>query len=79
MNTNSNMRLQYNYAIINTTTGRCGGCVTSSYLVDLPSYVEVPYATNDYIGKYYNINGDHLWYLDAEFTTIWEECPSHNV
>lgn len=73
------MTLEYNYAIIDTSTGRCRACITSSYLVNHPSYIEVPYATDDYYNKYYNINGDQLWYHDAEFTQLWEECPSHNV
>ena len=73
------MTLEYNYAVINTSTGRCGACYTASNYVEHPSYVIVPYATNDYIGKYYNFNGDQMWYWDAEFTQLWEECPSHNV
>ena len=72
-------RLQYNYARINTTTGLCLGCATKSYEVINAAYIPVPVYTNDYIGKYYNINGDQLWYWDAEFTQLWEECPSHNV
>ena len=73
------VNLQYNYANINTSTFRCVGCGTYSYQVPLWNYVEVPYATDDYIGKYYNYNGDQMWYWDAEFTQLWEECPSHNV
>lgn len=73
------INLQYNYAKINLTTGRCTSCGTYSYQVNHPSYIEVPYATDDYMDKYYNLNGDQMWYWDAEFTQIWEECPSHNA
>lgn len=73
------INLQYNYAQIDLSTGRCVGCFTSSYEIPLPDYIEVPYTTNDYANKYYNINGDQMWYWDAEFTQLWEECPSHNV
>ena len=72
-------RLQYNYAIINTTTGFCGACITSSRLYTDAAHVVVPYTTDEYVGKYYNINGDQMWYHDAAFTDLWEECPSHNV
>lgn len=71
--------LQYNYAILDLSTYQCAGCVTSSYVVNHISYIEVPYATDDYCEKYYNMNGDQMWYWDAEFTQLWEECPSHNV
>ena len=69
--------LEYNYAIIDLSTYQCGGCITSSCVVNHASYIEVPYATNDYCDKYYNLNGDQMWYWDAEFTQLWEECPSH--
>ena len=72
-------RLQYNYAVININTGFCGACITSSAQTIHPSYIEVPYTTDDYVGKYYNINGDQMWYWDSKFTQLWEECPSHNV
>lgn len=71
-------RLQYNYAKINLITGMCTSCGTFSYQINNPAYIEIPVAV-DYIGKYYNINGDHMWYHDAAFTDLWEECPSHNV
>lgn len=72
-------RLQYNYAGIDLNTGRCRSCGTYSYEINNPAFIPVPYATNDYYNKYYNINGDQMWYWDAEFTRLWEECPSHNV
>jgi len=71
------MTLEYNYAAIDPVTFRCGSCGTYSYQVPLETYIEVPYPTDDYIGKYYNLNGDQMWYWDAEFTQLWEECPSH--
>ena len=73
------MTLEYNYAIIDTITGQCGGCLTQTYALNHPAYVAVPEATDDYVDKYYNINGDQMWYWDAEFSQLWEECPSHNV
>lgn len=71
-------QLQYNYAIIIVETGFCGACITASNETIHPSYIEVPYATNDYMGKYYNAENG-MWYWDAEFTQLWEECPSHNA
>lgn len=71
-------RLQYNYAKINTTTGLCTSCATTSYEINNPAFILLPNNySNDYVGKYYNINGDHLWYHDQGFTQLWEECPSH--
>ena len=72
------VNLQYNYAQVDPETGRCNSCGTYSYEVPLYYYIPVPYATNDYYNKYYNFD-DGLWYWDAEFTQLWEECPSHNV
>lgn len=73
------VNLQYNYASIDLNTYKCIGCLTMSYQIDNPAWIEVPVATNDYVDKYYNLNGDQMWYWDAEFTQLWEECPSHNV
>lgn len=73
------VNLQYNYAQVKPETGLCVSCMTYSYEIPLYYYIPVPYTTNDYMGKYYNLNGDQLWYWDAEFTRLWEECPSHNV
>lgn len=69
-------RLQYNYAKIDLNTGRCLFCRTYSYEVPLNGYIPIP-TLDDYEGKYYNLNGDQMWYWDAEFTQLWEECPSH--
>lgn len=71
-------RLPYNYAKINLTTGLCVACGTFSYQINNPAYISIP-TTGDYVDKYYNINGDQMWYWDAAFTQLWEECPSHNV
>lgn len=73
------LQLEYNYAVINTTTGMCGACFTTTTRRDSPAYIEVPYTTDDYVRKYYNLNGDQMWYWDENFTDLWEECPSHNV
>lgn len=72
-------RLPYNYAKIDTATGRCKSCGTYSYEINDPAYIPVPVASQEYRNKYYNINGDQMWYHDAAFTQLWEECPSHNV
>ena len=72
-------RLPYNYAKINLTAFMCVACMTFSYEINNRAYIPVPYATDDYAEKYYNLNGDQMWYWDAEFTQLWEECPSHNV
>ena len=63
------MTLEYNYAVIDVSTGRCGGCITSSYAVNHPSYIEVPVHSDDYYGKYYK---EGLWYEDSEFTILAE-------
>lgn len=68
--------LQYNYAIIDNT-GLCVGVITSSGLVPLETYILIDDLNYDYYNKYYNLNGDQMWYWDAEFTQLWEECPSH--
>jgi hypothetical protein len=73
------LNLQYNYAIILIETGFCGACFTTSDELLDPTAIPVPYADDNYVGKYYNINGDQMWYWDAEFTQLWEECPSHNI
>lgn len=72
------INLQYTYAKINTSTGLCTGCATMSYEINNPAFIPVP-TLDDYTGKYYNINGDQMWYHDSGFTRLWEECPSHNV
>ena len=51
---------------------------TTSYQVPLTSYVAIPVFTYDYMDKYYN-RENGMWYHDAAFTDLWEECPSHNV
>ena len=61
------LNLQYNYASIDVNTGRCVGCATFSYEIPLSNYIEVPYPSNDYIGKYYSFDTD-LWYLDQALT-----------
>lgn len=74
--------LQYNYAQIDVSTGRCFNTFTASYQIpsSFQEYVEIPVFEGgeyDYVGKYYNLNGDQMWYHDQEFTQLWEECPSH--
>lgn len=72
------INLQYNYAQLNENF-QCVACFTCSYEIPLSNYILLPDARNEYIDKYYNLNGDQMWYWDAEFTQLWEECPSHNV
>lgn len=72
------MQLEYFYAVIDLNTGFCGACITTTAERNLPNFIEVP-ELGDYVEKYYNLNGDQMWYWDAEFTQLWEECPSHNV
>ena len=67
-------RLQYNYAKIILSTGECTSCGTSSYQINNPAYIEVPYATDDYLGKFYNTSSQK-WYLDPSFETEWLEAP----
>ncbi len=61
-------RLQYNYAGIELSTGRCHSCMTTSYEIDDPAWIAVPKYSEQYVGKYYH---DGNWYSDAEFTTPW--------
>lgn len=61
------MNLQYNYAHIDPTTNMCTACMTFSYPINHPEWIEVPVSSNDYINKYYNSTTD-LWYEDASMT-----------
>ena len=70
--------LQYFYAGYYVDSGLCHACLTTTYEINMEGWVEVP-EFGDYVDKYYNHNGDQMWYWDAEFTQLWEECPSHNV
>ena len=63
------INLQYSYAYIEST-GLCVTCMTFSYEINDPQWIAVPYASDDYIGKYYNVE-DGLWYYDQEFTEIY--------
>ena len=60
-------RLPYNYAKIRLDTGLCVGCKTYSYEIINDAYLPVPYASDDYIDKYYSFTTD-LWYEDAAMT-----------
>ena len=77
-NTNANQyRLQHNYAQILLPSGMCVACFTSSDEILEDDYIPLPYPSDDYMEKFYNFYGDKKWYWDAEFTQLWEECPSH--
>lgn len=69
--------LQYNYAVIDENNC-CYACLTYSVQVPLPNYILLPDIDDNYIDKYYNRENE-MWYWDAEFTQLWEECPSHNA
>lgn len=60
--------LQYNYAHIDPATNKCITCITTSYVINHPEWVEVPVVRDDYVGKYY-LNGE--WYEDAAGTIPW--------
>lgn len=64
----SERRLQYNYAGIDLETGECLSCATYSYEINLPNFIPVPEARDEYCGKFYH---DGQWYEDAEFTIPW--------
>lgn len=73
------VNLQYNYAQIDPETFRCVACFTCTYEIPLPEYIQIPVHDGNYYNKYYNLNGDKMWYHDSLFQNLWEECPSHNV
>ena len=67
MNNNiKSVNLPYNYAQV-LETGECVGCVTSSYIIDHPLYIEVPDANDAYVGSWYN-RADGHWYADSAFS-----------
>lgn len=63
-------QLQYNYAYIDTATGKCIDVFTSSYEMPFPEeFILIPDATVDYRDKYYH---EGHWFADADFTI---PCP----
>ena len=66
------VNLQYKYAQLDETTLQCVGCFTCTYEIPLWNYIEVEDLSLGYEDKYYNYNGDKLWYEDAEFTILAE-------
>lgn len=61
------VNLQYSYAKINLSTGLCTSCFTCSYEIPLEDYIPVPFASDNYIGKYYD-QSTGIWFEDADFT-----------
>lgn len=62
--------LQYNYAQIDVSTGRCIDVFTCSYEIPFPDeYILIPDFNIAYRDKYYK---DGLWYEDGEFTVLAE-------
>lgn len=59
------MQLEYNYCHIILSTGECDACMTFSYEINHPEWVQVP-SMEDYIGKYYDFESQK-WYYEAEF------------
>lgn len=64
---NSEYRLPYNYAKIRLDSGLCVGCKTYSSEIIHDTYIPVPHASDDYVGKYYNQQDGH-WYADSAFS-----------
>lgn len=61
-------QLQYIYAHIEPSTGRCYDVFTCTYEIPMPDeYILIPELTADYEGKYYK---EGLWYEDGEFTIL---------
>lgn len=60
------LRLRYNYALIDETGWCYEVCTTSRNCDEMEGYVVIPEYSYDYLEKYYNV-GDGKWYHDAEF------------
>lgn len=67
-------RLQYKYVGYYVDSGLCHSCITTSYVINAEGWVEVPELSNDYVGKYYDVNTE-MFYLDPLFEQPWEEAP----
>lgn len=64
------MRITYNYAIVDETGFCWEVCTTSRNCDGMSGYVVIPEYNEDYIEKYYNV-ADGKWYLEETFTTEW--------
>ena len=65
-----NRRLQYNYAQIDTTTGKCIDVFTASDYIPFPDeYILIPEFNIAYRNKYYH---EGFWYEDSEFMVLAE-------
>lgn len=71
------MNLQYSYAHVQPDTGLCTSCMTFSYEINHPEWIAVYYASDEYVGKYYNFS-DGLWYYDAGYTEIFDTDSLYN-
>jgi hypothetical protein len=68
-------QLQYIYAQIEVSTGRCFDVFTCTYEIPIPDeYILIPEFTYDYNNKYYN-SADQKWYHDPSFESEWLEAP----
>lgn len=64
--------LEFHYAQIDPSTGRCINVFTSSYQIPLPDeYILIPVFTDAYEDKYYDAETGN-WYYDQEHTQIFE-------
>lgn len=67
------MRITYNYAVIDET-GWCYRVYTTSRNLDgregYENYIPISVYSEDYMEKYYNVS-DGKWYLEDTFTTEW--------
>lgn len=63
----ADMRITYNYAIIDETGWCYEVCSTSSNCDGMDGYVPIPVYSYDYMEKYYNL-ADGKWYYDAGFS-----------
>lgn len=64
------INLQYYYVGYDVNTGLIHSCVTTTYVINMDGWVEIP-TDGDYVGKYYN-KIDGKFYYDAEFTEIFD-------
>ena len=65
------MRITFNYAIIDETGWCYEVCSTSRNCDGMEGYIIIPAFSEEYIEKYYNVaNGK--WYLEDTFETEWQ-------
>lgn len=60
------MRITFNYAIIEADGYCVEVCSTSRNCDGMEGYIPIPEYSYEYMEKYYNV-ADNKWYYDAEF------------